>query len=132
MFNNSQMGGTNTAFPDVCKTPTPAGPIPLPYPNISEGMTAIPTQFSVLYEFMPGHNYVTETPLSQGDDAGVAGGAVSQMDMSTSKQLLCSTGVLISVMPATRMTDMTGQNGVMPNSVGATLVPAQVKVLTLR
>lgn len=23
------------AFPDVCKTPTPGGPVPIPYPNIA-------------------------------------------------------------------------------------------------
>jgi Domain of unknown function (DUF4150) len=25
--------GISVVFPDVCKTPTPAGPIPIPYPN---------------------------------------------------------------------------------------------------
>ncbi|MEZ5726657.1 MAG: PAAR-like domain-containing protein [Burkholderiaceae bacterium] len=25
-----------TAFPDVCKTPSPGGPIPVPYPNIGQ------------------------------------------------------------------------------------------------
>ena len=29
-------GGTTVAFPDVCKTPSPAGPVPIPYPNISK------------------------------------------------------------------------------------------------
>ena len=28
--------GVTIAFPDVCKTPTPGGPIPIPYPNISQ------------------------------------------------------------------------------------------------
>ncbi len=28
-------GGQSIAFPDVCKTPSPGGPIPLPYPNIA-------------------------------------------------------------------------------------------------
>ena len=27
--------GMVTGFPDVCKTPSPAGPIPIPYPNIA-------------------------------------------------------------------------------------------------
>ena len=27
-------GGQSPIFPDVCKTPTPGGPIPIPYPNI--------------------------------------------------------------------------------------------------
>ena len=26
--------GMTIAFPDVCKTPTPGGPVPIPYPNI--------------------------------------------------------------------------------------------------
>lgn len=29
-------GGVTIAFPDVCKTPSPAGPIPIPYPNIAQ------------------------------------------------------------------------------------------------
>ena len=28
-------GQTVTAFPDVCKTPSPGGPVPIPYPNIA-------------------------------------------------------------------------------------------------
>ena len=27
-------GGMSPVFPDVCKTPSPGGPIPIPYPNI--------------------------------------------------------------------------------------------------
>ena len=29
-------GGVTIAFPDVCKTPTPGGPVPIPYPNIAK------------------------------------------------------------------------------------------------
>jgi hypothetical protein len=28
--------GVAIAFPDVCKTPSPSGPIPIPYPNIAK------------------------------------------------------------------------------------------------
>ena len=28
--------GVTIAFPDVCKTPTPGGPVPIPYPNIAQ------------------------------------------------------------------------------------------------
>ena len=28
-------GGAVLAFPDVCKTPSPAGPIPIAYPNVA-------------------------------------------------------------------------------------------------
>lgn len=30
---SSKGGGQSLVFPDVCKTPTPGGPIPVPYPN---------------------------------------------------------------------------------------------------
>ena len=38
-------GGMSPVFPDVCKTPTPGGPVPIPYPNIgkSADTTAGPT-----------------------------------------------------------------------------------------
>jgi hypothetical protein len=29
-------GGLSTVFPDVCKTPSPAGPVPIPYPNVGK------------------------------------------------------------------------------------------------
>lgn len=28
--------GVSIVFPDVCKTPTPGGPVPIPYPNIGK------------------------------------------------------------------------------------------------
>ena len=30
-------GGAIIAFPDVCKTPAPGGPIPIPYPGVAQG-----------------------------------------------------------------------------------------------
>ena len=36
MFPASTNGGGQCfAFPDTCKTPTPGGPVPIPYPNIA-------------------------------------------------------------------------------------------------
>ena len=29
-------GGKSMVFPDVCKTPSPGGPIPIPYPNVAK------------------------------------------------------------------------------------------------
>ena len=31
--------GIAMGFPDVCKTPSPVGPIPIPYPNIAMSVT---------------------------------------------------------------------------------------------
>jgi hypothetical protein len=37
---STKIGGAVAAFPDVCKTPVPAGPVPIPYPNIAAPPTA--------------------------------------------------------------------------------------------
>lgn len=129
MFANSQMGGMNMAFPDVCQTPTPAGPVPVPYPNIAMGMTAIPNVPNILVGGMPVHNLGTTTPISNGDNAGVGTGVASGMVMGPSRHLLGSFTTLMGGMPVTRMTSMSMQNST--NAVGATLVPSQFKVMIL-
>jgi hypothetical protein len=70
-------GGQSPIFPDVCKTPTPAGPVPIPYPNIgkaadtSSGPTAVTTD---------GQMPMTQDAkymMSAGDEAGSAMGVMS-------------------------------------------------------
>ena len=34
-FIKTQMAGLDFAFPDVCLTPTPAGPVPISHPNLA-------------------------------------------------------------------------------------------------
>jgi hypothetical protein len=64
-------------FPDVCKTPTPAGPVPIPYPNIGKASDASGGPPTVTTDGkMPmtkGATYRT----SSGDEAGSAGGLLS-------------------------------------------------------
>lgn len=133
MFANCQMGGMNFAMPDVCKTPAPPIPfVPIPYPNIAMGMTAVPNCVKILIMAMPAHNLMTMIPLSNGDNAGVLGGLVSQIFMGPSKHIIGSFGVLYCGLPATKLTSPTGQNGMMPNAMGMTVVPAQTKVLVMK
>ena len=129
MFANSQMMGMDLAFPDVCLTP--AGPVvvPIPYPNIAMGPTAIPSQMIVLIEAMPAHNLGTITPLTNGDNAGVAMGVASGLVMGPSRHLTAAFTVLFGGMPATRLTSMSLQNST--NAPGVRLVPSQAKVLLL-
>jgi hypothetical protein len=70
--------GMNVAFPDVCKTPAPpAGPIPIPYPNIgqssdtAQGPTNVKTDGSM--PMVKGAKY----PMSTGDEPGTVGGIIS-------------------------------------------------------
>ncbi|MBK8256954.1 MAG: DUF4150 domain-containing protein [Polyangiaceae bacterium] len=68
--------GISTAFPDVCKTPSPGGPVPIPYPNIAKsGDTAKGTK-KVKCD---GESICTKDSnfsTSTGDEAGTAGGGV--------------------------------------------------------
>jgi len=130
-FVNTQGGGMNFAFPDVCLTPTPVGPVPIPYPNLSQPTTAIPTQFKLFTLAMPDHNLATTVPMSNGDNAGVNMNPVSGMVMGPTKHIMGSMKVFKLGMPATKMLSPTGQNGMSPGAFGMTLVPSQTKVMIL-
>ncbi|MFT5506585.1 MAG: hypothetical protein ACI8XC_004313 [Gammaproteobacteria bacterium] len=129
MFASTQMPAISFGFPDVCLTPTPVGPIPIPYPNIAVSAMAIPTIFNQFTCAMPDHNLATVTPLSNGDNAGVAMGVASGLVMGPSRHMLGSFKVFKSCMPATTMLKPTIQNST--NAPGISLSPSQIKVLIM-
>ncbi len=129
MYGNSQMMGLDTGFPDVCLTPSPAGPVPIPYPNIAAGPMGVPPALTVMFMCTPAHNMGTTVPLTNGDNAGVATGVASGMVMGPSRHLTASFTTLVGSMPATRLTSMSLQNST--NCPGARVVPSQVKVMIL-
>lgn len=69
-------GGMSIVFPDVCKTPTPGGPVPIPYPNIGKSSDTSKGSKSVKVDgkmpMVKGAKYM----MSTGDEAGSAGGGV--------------------------------------------------------
>lgn len=69
--------GTTIAFPDVCKTPTPAGPVPIPYPNVAMSSDTASGTTKVKCDgestCVKDSNFSTST----GDEAGSAGGGVA-------------------------------------------------------
>jgi hypothetical protein len=129
MFADSMMGGVDMAFPDVCLTPTPAGPVPIPYPNIGAGPMRVPPYPKVLWMCTPAHNMSSVCPLTNGDNAGLATGVASGMVMGPARKVTAAFTVLVGGMPATRCTSVTIQNST--NVPGMQAVPAQVKVLLL-
>lgn len=129
MFANTQMMGIDIAFPDVCRTPTPAGPIPIPYPNVALGPMAVSAVYKVLFMGMPAHNMASTVVISNGDNAGLALGLVSGSVMGPSRHLTGAFTTLIGGLPATRLTSMSLQNRT--NCIGARVVPSQLKVLIL-
>jgi len=129
MFANTQMMGMALGFPDVCLTPTPAGPVPVPYPNISMTPMAVGFVPTVLTMCMPNHNMATMVPMTNGDNAGVATGVASGTVMGPQRHLTGAFTVLINGMPATRLTSVSLGNST--NCPGAQIVPSQVAVLML-
>jgi hypothetical protein len=65
------------AFPDVCKTPTPAGPIPIPYPNIAKSSDTSDGSTSVDMDGNPICLKNSNFMVSTGDEAGSALGVAS-------------------------------------------------------
>lgn len=74
---HADSGGTTIAFPDVCKTPSPAGPIPIPYPNIAKSSDTAKGAGTVKCDGNPVCVKDSNFSTSTGDEAGSAGGVVS-------------------------------------------------------
>lgn len=132
MFPASTNGGGNCmAMPDVCKVPAPpAPPIPTPFPNT--GMLNQATNASMKVKIC-GKQTVTvksKIPKTMGDEAGVAGGLISGMNMGPASFKKGSTNVKVEGSPVISLTSMTAHNGTNANIPAGTVVaPSQVKVL---
>ncbi len=103
--------GQSIAFPDVCKTPTPAGPVPIPYPNVgqSSDVTSGPTTVTVDGQ-MPATKDA-KYMKSSGDEAGSAGGGVmSSMIKGECEFMLFSFDVKFEGKNAARMGDSMWHN----------------------
>lgn len=74
---HASSNGTSPSFPDVCKTPSPAGPIPIPYPNIAMSSDTDKGTKKVKCDGNPVCHKDSCFSTSTGDEAGTAGGVVS-------------------------------------------------------
>lgn len=99
--------GISTAtIPDVCKTPSPGGPVPIPYPNIAmssdlmKGTTTVKADGGMMCA-----NYGSEFFKSTGDEPGVAGGVVSNVFIKEATWITFSFDVKLQGKAACRLTD---------------------------
>src|SRR3981081_1068804 len=66
-------GQTQLAMaPDVCKTPSPGGPVPIPYPNMSPDSNLTDGAATVVIAGNPVGNTGSTLSRSNGDEAGTA------------------------------------------------------------
>ncbi|HJA75653.1 MAG TPA: DUF4150 domain-containing protein [Candidatus Desulfovibrio gallistercoris] len=80
MFALTLSGGTCMSTPpDVCKTPSPSGTVPVPYVNIFQCSMVTPNTAcsKVFIDGSPALNLKSATMLSNGDEPGTAGGVSS-------------------------------------------------------
>ena len=73
---HASSSGTTIAFPDVCKTPSPGGPIPIPYPNIAQSSDTADGTTKVKCDGNPTCISSSNFRMSTGDEPGTAGGGV--------------------------------------------------------
>lgn len=69
-------GGMSVVFPDVCKTPTPGGPVPIPYPNIGKSSDTAKGPKSVKIDGQMPMVKSAIYSMTTGDEAGTAGGGI--------------------------------------------------------
>ena len=109
-------GMAQSTVPDVCKVPAPpAGPAPTPFVNMFQLNMADPSTASqkVMMDGTPALNAQTKFLLSSGDEAGVAGGVVSNRFIGpcSFSPANGSLKVMLEGKPATGMGAMTFHNG---------------------
>ena len=74
---HASSNGVSPCFPDVCQTPSPAGPIPIPYPNIAKSSDAGKTAKKVSADGEKICVKDSNFSISTGDEAGSIGGVAS-------------------------------------------------------
>lgn len=110
LVHKGSNGISAATIPDVCKTPSPGGPVPIPYPNISQSTMLDKGSTTVKADGMMIAIKGSEFSMSNGDNAGVAGGVKSSTFMKESTWILYSFDVKIDGQNACRLSDKKFQN----------------------
>jgi hypothetical protein len=128
---SSTASGTCLGAPDVCKVPAPpAGPVPVPFPNTAQCANALQTSMKVMIENKPTIVENSEIPTSQGDEAGVAGGVTSGVNMQKVVFKMGSSKVKAEGKAICFISSVTAHNGSNANMpAGLQVAPSQAKVL---
>jgi len=96
---------------DFCKTPTPGGPVPMPYPNVALSITIGPGYTTKTLSFgTPMWTKKGKSALSNGDQPGVALGVVSNKIMGMCEIMMSSNDVLAERGGVSRTLDSSNSN----------------------
>jgi uncharacterized Zn-binding protein involved in type VI secretion len=126
MYVSTVAKGQTFAMPDVCLTPTPAGSIPIPYPNIGKLSAAKKRTTKIFVSGAAALTKVSIIKTTTGDEAGVNKGIVSKKTKGKVEFTTASKKVKFQGKPALRMMDKFKANN--KNAMGAILQSSQTKV----
>ena len=129
---HASSSGMAMSFPDVCKTPSPAGPIPIPYPNIAQSSDTADGSSTVKVDGNPIMLKSSNFKMSSGDEAGSAMGVASNKIKGKALPINASFDVKVDGTNAFRLTDPMKTNAdSSPNTVNPAEVQAPQVVLPL-
>jgi len=117
------MGITKSTLPDVCKTPSPGGPVPVPYPVIISMANSLAKGTKTVK--VDGGNSAavkgSEYSRCNGDEPGTVGGIKSSTNMKEATWLLYSFDVKLDGKNACRLSDKMMMNHGNTACLGGTL-----------
>ena len=132
---STNMAGDCFAFPDVCKTPSPVGPVPIPYPNMAMLVQGNLATFSSKVKVLNMNVATVKSVImmSMGDEPGVAGGVVSLVFKGPAQFKMGSTKVFVEGAMVAHHTSMIAQNGVAMANIppGIQVSPSQPLVTVM-
>ncbi len=106
------------AFPDILQTPTPNGPVPMPYPNVAQLSAADPAASNVTAGGKPVVHEGSKIPDSTGGEPGSAGDPTKYLNECTLTSF--SKTVKVNGKGVVRQGDETKQNA--GNAIGIVMV----------
>jgi hypothetical protein len=112
LVHKGSMGVAKSTLPDVCKTPSPGGPVPIPYPVIVS-MSANLVKGTMTVKVDGGNMAAvkgSEISTCNGDEAGTVGGVKSSTFMKEATWLLYSFDVKLEGKNACRLSDKMQMN----------------------
>ncbi len=109
VVHRSSMGRVRTQL-DICKTPTPGGPVPTPYPNIALSAQTANGSKTVKCDGNPIMLKDSYFSISSGDEAGTMGGVKSNVIKGKADPMLYSFDVKVEGKNVFRRSDPMLQN----------------------
>lgn len=112
-------GGVSVAFPDVCLTPSPGGPVPVPYPNVARSADLVRGSESVRVDGHPVALKGSAFGRSTGDEPGTQKGVLSHAVQGEARFQNYSFDVKVEGRPVARLMDPMTHNGGSPTNTAA-------------